>query len=645
MSTKKLIILLAVFILAAGLVGISKLLEKESGSIVKESGYQDIAPEGFLKADVAWFEIWRGDKTEKKVTVNRTGESWTVGSRFGAPADSEKVDTFLGLYKGLMGTVRSRSKDLLEDYGLKDDQAVHVRIVMKGEKEEPCEILIGSDSKFVRKKGENTVFSVDKDFHDPVGIYSESDAPKSTAWLKKQILSIEKDDVTRMVLAYPDKEFVLEKKEKKDESGEKKEEKDKDGLKPDKKKEYEWKIVSGGPEWLTPKDNPAKKVLDKLNDLECNDAVDPEKKEEWGLKDPAFRLTVTKDDDSTVEILGGLPKTGSKGYVTLSSSSNVYELSNWVFTSLFPSGDVLFEGFPERVAKKDEITQVKVTNFKGRSFTVACGDKKEKKAGEEKKDDEKEYVLESPDISLEVKKSELEAIITGIDELKAEDFATLSPDSELIGLGKPSASAEITLKDGTKKVLTVGNRSRTTNGFYMSFGDGRVYAGVKYKVEKIFPELKELFKKDLADIDPDTVESAAIRSSTETIELERTDKGWKGKEGGTEYTADEKPVKDYLGYFNPLSIDDITEKEAEGKPTEVELTLKKGEKKKFTLRKGKDTYTVVLQGTRGVFTIDKMTYERVAALFMKFKKEKPKETKKEEAKEDTKEKEQKENKE
>ena len=76
--------------------------------------------------------------------------------------------------------------------------------------------------------------------------------------------------------------------------------------------------------------------------------LNPKKKEKWGLKDPQFRIMVTKEDKSVLELIGGLPDTGSNGYVALADSPHVYELSSWVFKNLFPSGTSLYENFPKK---------------------------------------------------------------------------------------------------------------------------------------------------------------------------------------------------------------------------------------------------------------------------------------------------------
>lgn len=636
MSTKKLIILLVVFVCAAALVGISKLMEKDEGSIIEESGYEDIAPEEFLKTDVAWFEVWRGGKEDTKVIINRTEDSWSVGSRYNAPADTDKVDKFLDLYKGLMGIVRSTSADVLPDYNLTSDQAVHIKIVMKGDTKKPLELLVGKESGFVRKEGDNTVYAIDRDFNEVLGIYGDTDTPEGSKWLDKKILSLEKDAVAGLQVTYPDKKLVFEKKEKETPSADAEKEEDNKDAEKNKKKEYEWHIVSGIPEGLGAKPNPAKKILEKLTDLKCTDAVDPEQKKKWGLDTPGFSLVVTKEDKSTVEIKGGLPETGSSGYVMISGKPHVYELSSWVFTGLFPSGDELVRELPGSPAGKDDIASVTVTNFDGKTFTVVQN-KSSKKKDDNKKaaSDEKTCELLKPEISLKVKQSELKDIISGISELEAEDFSTEDPGSDLIGLSSPAAQAEVTLRDGKKKIIKIGKRSGTMTGYYLSFEKGTVYAGAEYKVEKVFPKLMDLFEKDLVKIKPDNVVSVTITSATETVKLEKTDKEWKGEEGGSGFETDRKAVRDYLGYFNPLSIDDIAEKEADGKPTDVDLRFKDGGRTRLRLRKGKDIYTVSAADKKGVFTIDKMTYERAAALFVKFKKEKPvKKESKEEKNED-----------
>ncbi len=618
MNPKKLIVLGGIFGVLILTVLIIKVSQSDHTSLIDEVGMENLAPDGFLKSDVAWVEIWRQGSEPDKITVNRTEKGWTVGSRFDVPADETKVEKILDLYKGLMGEMRSDQDDLLADYGLQE-KAIHLKFVMSKGKGDPSEIILNNDGKFVRRKDESKVYAVagDSGIQSELGVYSDTDNPDVKRWIKKDILKVNKDDVKKITAVYPDRKLVLEKREKKAEP--------KEGDKPkegEKKKEYEWVVTEGAYGGVTPKAKPAEKILGKLENFRITDAVDPEKKAEWGLDNPPFRLEAVRNDDTVITIVGAIDKPGSDAYVMLPDmGTHIYTVSNWNFTGLFPKAGDIFDGLPEIKIKKDDISEITVVNFKNQKYTV--------------KQDGAENDLIFPKVGLRQKKDKLASLLKALENVKIEDSAAPDTPEEILGFSSPSATAELVLKDGQNRRIILGNPTSLVEGYYVKFSwiDG-VYAMRKWKAESLFPEMGDLFEKKLLDLKPLDVTMLKITSGSDVLEFTRAAEGWTGTENSKKIEVNSPAVEGYLGYYAPLSINDVALREGDSILTTVSIKMKDGKEYKLFIQKGADGFTLTEASTPGVYSIDEMIYKRISAIFDTFKIEKPKAPQPEEEKTD-----------
>ncbi|MHC4200327.1 MAG: DUF4340 domain-containing protein, partial [Planctomycetota bacterium] len=245
--SRKQFIALAVMAGLLLLVIVVKKVRVRRPDLEEEMALVSLAPKGFLAADAARIEMYRGAKPDEKVALSREEDVWLVGSQFDAPAKKDKVDEFLKKLKGLEGEFRSEEKEVIADYGLADESAIHVSVYKTGQKEDEKDpwyhLLVGKKEKygssFVRAAGENTVYTVDVNFASELGLWGDDEQkpPKSSEWVDKTVIDLDKDKIERVELTTPDRSVAFERRERK------KDEKEGQGH-GDKKKEYEWVVAS-----------------------------------------------------------------------------------------------------------------------------------------------------------------------------------------------------------------------------------------------------------------------------------------------------------------------------------------------------------------------------------------------------------------
>ncbi|MFH1708435.1 MAG: DUF4340 domain-containing protein [Planctomycetota bacterium] len=605
MNARKLIVLGIIFTGIVLVLLVLRVSRPERPGLIEEAGFVQLAPPGFLAADVSWFELWRTGKDAEKIVIRKSGDLWVVGSRFNAPADAEKVGKFLDLYKGLMGSFRSDQASLIDDYGLGKD-ALHLKIVRAGDTQEPVELLIGKKSKFARQAEANAVYSIDADFNRELGLWGEEPtAPGAAEWLKKKILTLAKDDLTRVELVYPDKTILLERKEKPPApvaevpAGE--------TPKAAPKSEFEWLVTSPLPAGMTAKANAAAHVLDRLADLECSDVADPAKVIEWGLDKPPFVLKAFKAQGDPVEIRAGLPDPDKDAYLQLSTAAGtVFMARSWSFTGLFPKARDLFDGVPEPGIKKEEIQEVTVTNLAGASFTL--------------RGPADNPGVVAPVLALPPDTDRVKGVFEGLAGLRFEDMSDPAAAGEF-GFVPGRGQVVITRTDGSRRMLEFGGPCRLMKGNYLRVeGVNGVGSVAVFNVDRILAPVDALFKKELVSIGADSIQSVEVRRGNELLALSRVPDGWQIVEGGAAYPADPAAVMTYLAYFAPVTVTGPAIQEGTAVIAIVTVGHNDGGSDSFKLARTEDgLFTIAATGRPGVYQIDEMVVNRLAAVFEKFR--------------------------
>lgn len=332
MSKKQLIILTIVL----GLL-ICILLLKESAkspvNLEEQMALETFAPSGFLSSDAARIEIYKRESQDQKVVLARTDGSWRVRSRFNAPAKGDKIDNFLDKMKTLEGEFRSREAAVLEDYGISEDKALHIAVYRKNEKKPSYHILVGKREtygrRFVRRQGQNTVYTVNVDLASEIGLWGDTDnAPESSQWMDKVVVDFDKEKITKIALTTPDNSRVFEKRAKgpvgeEPETGE---------------KEYEWVLAEDNSDAVF-QQSEVDGILRALDIYYSLDVADPSKKKEFGLESPGFRCEVTLENGEKTALIAARNKPDEDGYMMIEGKDTVYTVTGAKLDDLFGASE------------------------------------------------------------------------------------------------------------------------------------------------------------------------------------------------------------------------------------------------------------------------------------------------------------------
>jgi hypothetical protein len=169
MKPKQLLIVIVAFAVLAGLYFFQQSRRIQP---LQDLGYEKL---GVAAADVAGIKSYLSGEEDRALVLALKEGKWRVESKHGAPAQETKVKDFLEQLEQLEGELRSSSAEVLKDYGIADDQALHLALtgrdggILK-------ELLWGKqgpgyDETFVRQAGSDSVYLVRANLRGSLGIY------------------------------------------------------------------------------------------------------------------------------------------------------------------------------------------------------------------------------------------------------------------------------------------------------------------------------------------------------------------------------------------------------------------------------------------------------------------------------------------
>ena len=510
--TKKLTILLIVLAVVILLTVTKKNMSLHPTDMATEAGMQTLLPEAVLASELRKVELFVQAKPDDKVVLSRTKDGWQLDSAFAAPGDKAKIDGFCAMLKSLSGELRPAAPEILGDFNLNEQQALHVKLHY-GEKE-LVYLLVGKqvgtgNASFVRQQQDTgKVYMVAKEIRREVGLWGNDTAksPETNYWLDKKFLKLEKEKISGIALEYPDKKLTFVRDEKKPteepKTDTKPDDKKPDEKKPDEKKpkEYEWRLAEGG---LGKKVKPAaiESFFNALtNNFEGSDVVDPKDTKKWGLATPQFRMTLTLQDNAKYVLLAGVPESGKDAYCMLEGKPGlIYKVTNNNFTELFKKGKDWID-LPKLDIAKDQMKELEITRPEG-SVVLSRTIEKPK---DDKKDGQQEektaWSVLVPATTLLVAKEKADDLLSKLTPLKAEDY-TDETNPAALGLATTEYRLTVTMKDDSKHTVLIGKPSATIEGVYaMLDGDKNIYALTKYDYEAMFPEYVKLFVPELLNV-------------------------------------------------------------------------------------------------------------------------------------------------
>lgn len=260
MKFKKLLILILILTALTAAVffkknRMAKLEDLNTITSQSEALFTDTSSKEF----VSQIGIQRGSD-EKILLVKDPDGRWSVQSQFGAKTRRDAVDSFHKRVWEIKGEKRAENKEVLTDFSLTDEAAIHIRLMGKDEKELGHVLLSPLRPRgtlnFVRRADSDAVMSTDEDLLASLGIFSDDGKLNYRQFAELRPAGIDSSKV---------KSFVLTPT----------------GGKP---LSFDWKeAAEGAPSGWTLKEDPASEIdtvkvnefFSSVHDLYANDAIDP----------------------------------------------------------------------------------------------------------------------------------------------------------------------------------------------------------------------------------------------------------------------------------------------------------------------------------------------------------------------------------
>lgn len=625
MKQKYIAPLAVIFLILLVLVAI-KQYTKPRYDITQQVKLTPLVAEGLAKNDIAKLEMYSGGKPDDKLVIERDPADpnvWWITSHFRAPANQEKVESFIDKALALKGEPRDVNVGdaSLAAYNLKDDTAFHVKGYKKDQSEPAIDVLVGKapamDQVFMRAAGSTDVYLLDTNLKREAGIFQDDTAvaPTADTWLKKEVVNIAKDTISKVVVTTPDKRIVIAKETTEvpadtaqaegdtpaepAASEESKPEADTAENKPATKTEVKWVLAEGGA-GLEVKQSGVENLAAAFAPLTASDVVDPAKTADWGLESPQFTCAITvegKEGDVIIE--GGRPDPNGDGYVRVATANKeiIYKLSKYTFEKIFPKGTDLFT-LKGLTLDKAQIAKIDIAQ-PGGAISLA-------KNGET-------WTILAPTADLEQQKSTLDAIANVLSAWTPSDYAD---SAEGAGLDAPTHTATITMTTGEQHALALGAPSKGIAGQYARVdGSPAVLVMSKGDIDRAFPPLKDLYQRQLLDVIEDDVNSVSIERAVDPIQIARTENGWTLTVAGATAEANNEACDDLAIAVADFEVSDIVF----GQPdlgvepiATVHCVMKDGTEHVFRFGPEENgTHAVALSGKQQIFRAEKLAVEEV----------------------------------
>ncbi len=610
MKFKSLLPLIIIFAIIV-VLGVVKEVTKHKSNIAEQTGVVSLAPPDVSR--LAKIEMYPGTDPSAGLTLacDVNLGRWHVASDLNAPVRSDAIDAYLKAVMGLKGEPRTvaASETDLGEYGLTDKKAFHVVGYKDGSDEPIFHWLIGKSpgglSVFMRRAGDMQVFVEQNDLRRLAGIYEipEDGVTKleSSFWVDKVILRIMPDYIMRIALTYPDKSLVFEKVPKEvdasevadphaghnhDGQSQQEQEASADG----KKTVYEWQLVSGGPDY--PFDyNGLNLLLQDFSPTNSCGFVDPAKKAEWGLENPAFKCNVHVWQRPDVDIEGGRPEIAEGGYMrVLGPQENfVYKCNVIQFETIFRKGSDFFQ-LPGLTLDKDLVQSIEINQPKGDIVLAKNGNG---------------WTLSKPEGGYLPDAEAVETMLKTLCAWKPVDYADSGIDP-----GEPTHTVKIKSSNGAVNTITLYKPSPSVPGYYARLNDiPQVMAMSKEDMDTVFLEPSEATDhRVLSGLDESMMVEINATNQSGTCILLKIDDDWKHRQGDMIVTHRTSILDSIVSITANMRADSVAFAGApiEGDPEVVVLVrTKDGKDAAVCLYPEKDEkHLVTVSGKPLVYTVD-----------------------------------------
>ena len=358
MSGKRLLPL-AVILVVLVVVALMVKRQPTPTRLVDEVGWERLVPDSLQADSITGVDLYQGSQPDQVLSLRQQGDSWRVPSYFDAPVRPSRIESLLEQIDGLEGELRADRAELLGEFELEEEQALHLRVYTDDETEPALHLLAGKSGRrsgFVRLLDDSRVYNVDLNLHSMAGLWGENlgNAPTAETWLQLRMNEIPSEEVVGLELESPRGHFRFSRVEPEaDEAAEAEAE-----------AKRLWRAEVPAVDYEV-----NHQLLDRLavalGTLRADDIVDGSNIAEYGLQDSVYRATLTvQSGDGAArqvamrfghEIPG--PEMDGARYGILEAGETVYAVPGWSLRQFFPKGKSLLN-LPGLYLKKDDVQQI-----------------------------------------------------------------------------------------------------------------------------------------------------------------------------------------------------------------------------------------------------------------------------------------------
>lgn len=376
MKSKNLLFLCIIFAALIGVVLIKKSAQPPAA--VREETTDIITFP--LSLDTVTEIIFQLGGTDARVHLVKEQDGWKVKSQYGVSADTEIAGAFLKKLDALAGELRSTDGSLLGDYGISDEEGIH--LTFNKDAAEAAHLIVGakrtaSAGNFIRHQKENKVYAVEENLLAEFGFWGDVKAEnfQKDKWSDKRVVRFDPGAVVavRVSEVNQDSEKVRLDLTRQEADGKKK-----------------WESASAYPFGLS-----ATKIKEYLRTFENIRAREVTAPGAAGVFDlPLWKASVRLENGSEITLTRGRKDDQGQNYYLKTSEDYYFLVPVSTFDNFLMGGGDIFVSNPLDV-QEQALTKMEVQDLTAKK-TFSASKTLKAAEGEEKKETE-EFVWKSPD--------------------------------------------------------------------------------------------------------------------------------------------------------------------------------------------------------------------------------------------------------
>lgn len=449
MEKKNLIALIAVLLLGAGAIFVTRSPEKG-----QRQGPPPRPVAAIKAADVSKLEVT--NEKQEQVSLEKRGETWHVTKPSEWAADASTIKSLIeGIERLTFADTVTDKKDKHEELGVAEGKAQRL-VVKNASGNLLADLLIGKSVAgytMVRPAGKDEVWQA-------TGLYGYMLNREPKGWREHAVFQgVTANDVEKLSIESAGHKLVLEKGAA-------------EGDKP-----AEWKIAEAtgdAPKTANALDAPmVTQAVQALASLRAADFADDKKPEELGLDKPAITITATAKGQTYTLLVGNI--TADEVYVKNAAEPTLYSVKKYAVDRLAHK-PADFRDKTLAQVKEDDLQAIDLTTG-GETSTL-----------EKAKDGS--WKLKAAKVTAD--ESKIKPVVSGFESLVGSGFAE-ERDPAKTGLAKPTGTLVLRLKDKSTITLKVGALTKDQSDYHVQkVGSPDVLLVKKYVIDRVLKKPTEL---------------------------------------------------------------------------------------------------------------------------------------------------------